>query len=186
MTVFSEYSRRLAFYLNSVPVEGLDRLEHDLMDLWKRKGTLFLCGNGGSAGNASHLANDFTFGAGYPGRHGLSVDSLCANSAVLTCLANDIGYENIFSYQLSCKAKENDVVIVFSGSGNSPNIVRALEQSKKLGCRSYAILGFDGGVAMQLADTTIHIPCNDMQVCEDIQLIVGHYLVQRLNSMINP
>ena len=185
MTGFSEYSRKLASYLESIPAESLDSLERDLVDLWNRKGTLYLCGNGGSAGNASHLANDFTFGAGYPSSYGLSVDSLCANSAVLTCIANDIGYENIFSYQLACKAKEDDIVIVFSGSGNSPNIVRALEESKRLGCRSYAVVGFDGGTAMHLADTTIHIPCNDMQVCEDIQLIVGHYLVQCLNKRVN-
>jgi len=186
MTSFSEYSRRLHTYLGSVPEDLLKNLEDDLFDLWNRHGTLFLCGNGGSAGNATHLANDFTFGAGYPSKHGLSVESLSANSAVITCLANDIGYENIYSYQLRCKAKKGDILIAFSGSGNSPNIVKVIEQSKILGCKSYAVLGFDGGLALSLADIPIHIRCDDMQICEDIQLIIGHHLVQCLNRLANP
>jgi len=183
MTRFSEYREKLSFYLAQVPEDCLETLEKDLISLWARKGTLFLCGNGGSAGNATHLANDFTFGAGYPRKHGLSVDSLSSNSAVLTCLANDLGYENVFSYQLGCKAKKEDIVMVFSGSGNSANIVKALEESKALGCKSFAVLGFDGGSALNLADVPIHIPCNDMQICEDIQLIIGHFLMQCLNKI---
>jgi len=185
MNGFSEYVQKLSSCLATVEIEHLRTLELSLIEIWNRKGTLFLCGNGGSAGNASHLANDFTFGAGHPKRYGLSVDSLSSNPAVLTCLANDIGYENIYSYQLSCKAKKGDVVMIFSGSGNSPNIINALIESKKLGCISFAVLGFDGGQARNLADVAIHINCNDMQICEDIQLIIGHYLVQCLSRMAN-
>ena len=185
MSGFKTDSANLSSQLSKVSAEDLNQLESDLLNLWDTKGTLFLCGNGGSAGNASHLANDLTFGSGYPSKHGLSVDSLCANPAVLTCLANDIGYEYIYSYQLSCKAKENDILIVFSGSGNSPNIIKALEKSKEIGCKSYAVLGFDGGASLELADIPLHIPCNDMQICEDIQLIIGHYIVQCLNKIAN-
>lgn len=183
MSTFSSYAERLALHLSAIPEDCLNILKTDLFDLWERKGTLYLCGNGGSAGNAIHLANDFTFAAGYPHHHGLSVESLSSNPAVLTCLANDIGYDNIYSYQLCCKANKNDILIVFSGSGNSPNIVNALIESKKRGCKSYALLGFDGGSSLALADVPIHIQCDDMQICEDIQLIIGHYLVQCLNKL---
>lgn len=186
MSTFTEYCQRLNLYLTSISQECLHTLISDLNSLWNQQGTLFLCGNGGSAGNASHLANDFTFGAGFPHKPGLSVESLSANSAVLTCLANDIGYEHIYSYQLMCKAKKSDIVIFFSGSGNSPNILKALQECKKIGCKSYAVLGFDGGSAITLADVSIHVPCNDMQICEDIQLILGHYIIQCLNNLSNP
>jgi len=186
MNGFSKYKQKLTSCLATILEEDLQILECALIELWDRKGTLFLCGNGGSAGNASHLARNFTFGAGHPKRHGLSVDSLCANSAVLTCLANDIGYDKIYSYQLYCRAKKDDVLIVFSGSGNSPNIIKALEASRNIGCRSFAVLGFDGGKALDLANFAIHINCDDMQICEDLQLIIGHYLVQCLSKIANP
>jgi len=186
MNRFTEYCQRLASHLGRIPEDCLNTLQFELEALWNNSGTLFLCGNGGSAGNASHLANDFTFGAGYPNKQGLSVESLSANSAVLTCLANDIGYEHIYSYQLRCKAKASDILIVFSGSGNSPNILRALEEAKVIGCKSFAVLGFDGGSAYELVDIPIHVRCNDMQICEDIQLIIGHYMVQCLNKLANP
>jgi D-sedoheptulose 7-phosphate isomerase len=183
MNSFSSYIDRLSLHLNSVPEASLTTLQADLFSLWSRKGSLFLCGNGGSAGNATHLANDFIFGAGYPTRHGLSVESLSSNPAVLTCLSNDIGYDQIFSYQLECKAKKGDILMAFSGSGNSSNIICALDTAKKLGCKTYAILGFNGGLALRLADVPIHVDCDDMQICEDIQLVIGHYLVQCLNKM---
>ena len=93
---------------------------------------IMFCGNGGSAGNAIHLANDFIYGAGLGYGKGLRVEALSANPAVLTCLANDIGYENIFSEQIRVKGNVGDVLIVLSGSGNSPNILKVLETGNAL------------------------------------------------------
>ena len=181
MTNFSNYSANLVSALGLVDKELISRLENDLIDLWDRRGKLFICGNGGSAGNAIHLANDFIFGAGYPHRPGIDVESLTANAAVLTCLANGLGYSEIFSYQLKSKAKSGDLLLVLSGSGNSLNIIEALIVAKELGLTTYSLLGFSGGRAKLLSDHSIHISCDDMQVCEDIQLIIGHHLVQVLN-----
>ena len=111
---------------------------------------------------------------------GLRVHALSANPAILTCLGNDIGYDRIFAEQLAVYGRSSDLLIVLSGSGNSPNILAVLEQAKMMGIKSYAILGFQGGLSKQLADVPIHFPIEDMQIAEDLQLIVGHMLMQWL------
>ena len=113
---------------------------------------------------------------------GLNVEALSANSAILTCLANDTGYDNIYSNQLEVKASKNDLLIVLSGSGNSKNIINALKYARSIELKSYAILGFNGGICKELTDHMIHFPVNDMQIAEDTQLIVGHMCMQWLNQ----
>jgi D-sedoheptulose 7-phosphate isomerase len=144
---------------------------------------VFICGNGGSAGNAIHLANDFIYGI-EPKGNAMKVESLSANPAVLTCLGNDIGYENIFSHQLKVKASDRDVLIVLSGSGNSPNILNALQQGTAQNLCTVAVLGYGGGVAKELAKYVVHFEVDDMQISEDLQLIVGHMLMQYLNQQL--
>jgi D-sedoheptulose 7-phosphate isomerase len=99
---------------------------------------------------------------------------------VITCLANDEGYDQVFSLQLAVLARKGDVLIALSGSGNSPNIVRALEKARAIGMTSYAVLGYSGGKAKSLADIPIHFQIDDMQISEDAQTIVGHMLMQWL------
>jgi D-sedoheptulose 7-phosphate isomerase len=111
---------------------------------------------------------------------GIRAVALSANPAVITCLANDVGYDAIYSEQLAVLANPSDILIVLSGSGNSPNILRALEQAKAMQVKSYAVLGFSGGKAKEIADVAIHFPVNDMQIAEDMQLVVGHMLMQWL------
>ena len=147
---------------------------------WRDDRNLFLCGNGGSAANAVHLANDFLYGIDKPAGRGLRVTALPANPAVLTCLANDVAYAEVFSQQLIALARPGDVLIALSGSGNSPNIVRALEQARQIGMKSFAILGYSGGKCLKLADHPIFFPVDDMQVAEDLQMMVGHMAMQRL------
>ncbi len=175
-----DYSLRLQEVLASSDWSNVDLLAQDMFSCWQEKRQVFFCGNGGSAGNAIHLANDFLYGVAKKTGGGLRVHALSANSAVMTCLANDVGYESIFSEQLAVQAQEGDVLIALSGSGNSPNIVRVIEQAKAIGVKSYAILGFNGGRCKDLADVSIHFPVNDMQISEDLQLIVGHMLMQYL------
>lgn len=177
---FKAYSERLRAILADTDWAGVAELAEELFDCWKTGRQLFLCGNGGSAGNAIHLANDFLYGVSKRKGSALRVTALPANSSVLTCLANDVGYEQIFSLQLAALGQPGDVLIVLSGSGNSANILRALEQARESGLKSYAILGFTGGQAKQLADVVLHFPIDDMQIAEDLQLIVGHMVMQRL------
>ena len=99
---------------------------------------------------------------------------------MITCLANDLGYDQIFSEQLAVQGEKNDLLIVLSGSGNSPNIIRVINQAKKMNIKSYAILGFDGGQCKNLADVAIHFSVDDMQIAEDMQIVVGHMIMQWL------
>jgi D-sedoheptulose 7-phosphate isomerase len=176
------YSSRLQEVLANSDWSGVDLLAHDMLRCWQEKRQVFICGNGGSAGNALHLANDFLYGISKKTGGGLNVQSLSANSAVMTCLANDIGYDSIYSEQLAVHAQAGDLLIALSGSGNSSNIVRVIEQAKVMEVKTYAILGFAGGKCKELADVPIHFPVNDMQIAEDLQLIVGHMMMKWLYS----
>ena len=111
---------------------------------------------------------------------GIRVHALSENPAVITCLGNDEGYENVFSLQLAVQARKGDVLLAFSGSGNSPNILRALEEARRIGMKSYAVLAFSGGKAKALADVPVHFAIDDMQIAEDTQTIIGHMIVQWL------
>ena len=166
-------------------------LNHDWTDVagladalrccWLERRQVFLCGNGGSAANAIHLANDFLYGVAKANGIGLRIIALPANIAVVTCLGNDIGYADIFAQQLTVLAEPGDLLLVLSGSGNSPNIVKALERARELKMTSYAILGYSGGKCLTLADHPIHFPVDDMQVAEDLQVMIGHMLMQELS-----
>jgi D-sedoheptulose 7-phosphate isomerase len=141
---------------------------------------VFFCGNGGSAGNAIHLANDFLYGIAKRTGGGIRASSLSANPAVVTCLANDVGYDQIYAEQLAVQGRAGDLLIALSGSGNSPNIVAVLKQARLMGVRSGAILGYSGGQSKALADIPVHFSIDDMQISEDLQLVVGHMLMQWL------
>ena len=177
---FADYANRLQAALASSEWSGVAKLATDIYACLLEKKQVFICGNGGSAGNAIHLANDFLYGIAKKTGGGLRVNALSANPAVLTCLANDIGYDHIYSEQLSVLANPGDILIALSGSGNSPNIISAIMQAKSMGVKSFAVLGFTGGRCKELADVSIHFPVDDMQISEDLQLVVGHMLMQWL------
>lgn len=176
------YIRNLHQTLTTHNWGKVEHLAERLLDAVEKRQQVFICGNGGSAGNAMHLANDFIYGIA-PGQQTMRIEALPANQSVLTCLGNDIGYENIYSYQLKIKGQSDDVLIVLSGSGNSPNILNAVKTAKDMGICSYGILGFNGGKAKALVDHAIHFEINDMQIAEDTQLIVGHILMQYMKSV---
>lgn len=178
--LFADYATRLNAVLSSSDWSGVGILAKAMHECWLSKHQVFICGNGGSAGNAIHLANDFLYGIAKRTGAGLRVNALSANPAVMTCLANDVGYDAIYSEQLAVLAQPGDLLIALSGSGNSPNIVAVLTQAKSIGVKSFAILGYSGGKSKALADVAIHFPVNDMQISEDLQLIVGHMLMQWL------
>ena len=136
------YKERLNYALNQAVMDRVPELGAALRQAWQTGRAVYLCGNGGSAGNAVHLANDLIYGAGMRAGVGLRVESLSANPAVLTCLGNDLGYDQIYAQQLRVKGQPGDVLIVLSGSGNSPNVVKALEVGNQLGLTTFASLGF--------------------------------------------
>ena len=176
----ASYAKNLNDLLGSTDWSGVAQLGMDMRECWLEGRQVFFCGNGGSAGNAIHLANDYLYGIAKRTGAGLKVQALSANPAVMTCLANDVGYDSIYSEQLAVLANTGDLLIVLSGSGNSPNILRVLEQATSMGVKSFAILGYNGGKCKSLADLSIHFPIDDMQIAEDMQLVVGHMLMKWL------
>lgn len=174
------YTNKLSRALGQEAMHDIQELAETLLEAWREGRHIYLCGNGGSAGNAAHLANDFIYGAGVKNGGGLRAEALSANTSVLTCLANDIGYENIYSEQIRVKGEAGDVLVILSGSGNSPNVVKAIEIGNTIGMKTFAILGFSGGRCKELAQYPIHFEIDDMQIAEDLQLIVGHICVQWL------
>ena len=120
----NDYSNKLSDVLNSSDWSNVVQLGMEIRKCWLAGRQVFLCGNGGSAGNAIHLANDFLYGIAKRTGAGLKVQALSANQSVMTCLANDIDYASIYSEQLAVLAEAEDLLVVLSGSGNSPNILR--------------------------------------------------------------
>jgi D-sedoheptulose 7-phosphate isomerase len=178
--LFSDYTSRFADVLKGFDWTSVEKLAYELRDCWQTGRQVFFCGNGGSGGNANHLANDYLYALSKTPGSGLRVHSLSSNPSVITCLANDEGYDQVFSLQLAVLARKGDVLIAFSGSGNSPNILKALGEAKSLGMTSYAVLGFSGGKAKAMADVPIHFAVDDMQIAEDAQMVIGHMIMQWL------
>ncbi|HTB64473.1 MAG TPA: SIS domain-containing protein [Opitutales bacterium] len=176
----TQYAGTLAEALRKQDWAGVDRLVLALQSVQREGLTVYLCGNGGSAANAVHWANDLVYPLAKTGAKALRCIALPANVATLTCLANDLSYEQIFSFQLQSAGAKGDVLIALSGSGNSPNVLRALEVARERGMICCAIVGFDGGQARQLADIAIHFPVHDMQIAEDLQMIVCHMVMRQL------
>lgn len=174
------YSARMQDVLANADWEHIQPLADELLSAWRERRQVFIMGNGGSGGNANHIVNDYLYPVSKIMGEGIRMRSLAENPSTITCIANDEGYEHIFSTQLGVLANKGDCVIALSGSGNSPNILKALEVAKDLGVTSYAILGFEGGKAKQLADHAIHFPVDDMQIAEDLQMIVMNMIMQYL------
>tara|TARA_Y100001978_G_C23702965_1_gene442491 strand:+ start:5871 stop:6479 length:609 start_codon:yes stop_codon:yes gene_type:complete len=167
--------------------EKIEILSSLLLSAWENNRKIFICGNGGSGANSIHIANDFLYGVGATGEGpilpGLSIESLVANQAVITCLSNDIGYENIFSYQLKVKASKNDILIVLSGSGNSKNILNAIKFANANNIYSFALLAFDGGECKNVINDYIQINENNMELAEDSQMIIFNICKKYLSSI---
>jgi D-sedoheptulose 7-phosphate isomerase len=174
------YLKNLKKNLNNHNFKKINILIKYLSNSLINKNKVYICGNGGSAGNANHIANDLLYGIAKFNGIGLDVESLSANSSVITCLANDTGYENIFSKQILVKGKKNDLLILLSGSGNSRNIIEAIKAAKKKNMKIFAILGYDGGKVRKMIKDFIHFPINDMQISEDLQLVVLHICMKSL------
>ncbi|XPF96191.1 SIS domain-containing protein [Colwellia sp. RE-S-Sl-9] len=180
----ANYASKLTALLSNTNWQDVELLADKLLTLINNGGNLYICGNGGSAGNAQHLANDFLYGVSPKNKNSLKVEALSANASVITCLANDVGYNAIFSHQLDVKANVGDLLLVLSGSGNSANIIKAIESAKTKGVFTAGVLGFSGGKAKEILDLPIHFEIDDMQISEDLQLVVGHMLMRLLHEFL--
>lgn len=182
---FDKYIKGFTELLQSANWAAAQELAEALFDTYRTGNRIYVCGNGGSAANAIHWANDFSYPISGKNCRGLKIHALSSNTATLTCIANDIEYADIYSHQISILGEPGDILIVLSGSGNSENVVRALNMAKTKEMTTFAILGFEGGTCRALADVSIYFKTNNMQYCEDIQVIVNHMIMQALRTLFN-
>lgn len=153
----------------------IEHAENCIIDTLQRGGKLLLCGNGGSAADAEHISAEFVGSfCGYT--KGLIAISLTANSAVMTSLANDFGYECVFEKQIETLANEKDIVIGLTTSGKSENVLRALKAAKRIGAGTIALCG--AHTAQIEADTVIAVPSEDTARIQEMHLFIGHCLAQ--------
>ena len=141
-------------------------------------------GNGGSASTASHFVNGLSQGATVEGKMRFRAIGLTDNIPNILAYANDLGYENIFVEQLINLLHEGDIVIGISGSGNSKNVIKAIEYANKHRAITIGLTGYDGGELKKIVDYSIHVPCNFMEIVEDIHLAISHLIAShfRLSS----
>lgn len=137
---------------------------------------IFVCGNGGSAATANHLACDIVKGASYGRAKRFRIMALSEQVPTITAYANDVGYAEVFAEPLKNFARPDDIVMILSGSGNSPNVVRALECGNEIGCYTIALTGRDGGKAAPLAKLNVHVADNHMGRIEDGHMVICHML----------
>jgi D-sedoheptulose 7-phosphate isomerase len=153
-----------------------------LIDCIDRDGVIYACGNGGSAAIANHLLCDFQKGIQTDTAAKPRVISLSCNLEIITAIGNDIGYEDIFVYQLRTMARPGDVIMTISASGNSENIVRAVNWAKNNGVPTIALVGFAGGRSGALADVMIHVAAENYGTVEDVHQSIMHILAQYLRQ----
>lgn len=181
-----DYLKRLQQVLKSIDRKKLVSLIEKIASFSKTDKTIFIAGNGGSAGTASHMACDLgktvLIDSLGDKAYRLRVISLTDNVPLITALANDYGYEYIFSEQLKSFGRSGDMLIVLTGSGNSPNIIQAVLTAKSLGINTYGLLGFGGGKVKEILDDMLFIDSRDYGLVEDAYLIIGHLITDWFRS----
>ena len=175
---FDAYADEMSRAAKTIEPGALDRAAAILTEAYTQGARMFSCGNGGSAAIANHAQCDHVKGVRTTTDLTPRVLSLSTNVELLTAIANDIGYENVFVYQLESQSGPGDVLIAVSSSGRSPNIVRALTWARDNGLHTIAVTGFDGGASRALAEVSIHVDCTNYGVVEDLHQAVMHALAQ--------
>lgn len=179
---FDEYCAYLNTSLEKVSQLEIDNFIELIIQSYTDERMVFVIGNGGSAANASHFAQDLAKGtrSTLEQTKRIKALSLTDNLPFITALGNDDGYDTIFEQQLRTYAKAKDVVIAISGSGNSPNIIKAVEWANKSGLTTIGITGFDGGKLKNIVKCSVHVPLDDMCTSEGIHSIMMHYIILEL------
>ena len=147
----------------------------ELINCFRKGGTVFLCGNGGSAADAQHLAGEFSCRLKVE-RGGLSAVALTTNTSVLTALANDYSYDEVFSRQVKALARSGDCLVAISTSGASESVNAAVRKAKEVGAQTIGMTGRDGGVLAKLVDIALIVPSQDTQRIQEVHITVGHIL----------
>jgi D-sedoheptulose 7-phosphate isomerase len=171
----SEYKTKLLHALETLDLDAIGQAVEILREARERNRHIFVCGNGGSASTASHFVCDMVKGASQRGPR-FRIMALTDSLPTITAYSNDVSYACVFTEQLKNFAQKGDVVIALSGSGNSPNVVEALEYANSIGCQTIALTGRDGGKLGPLAKLQIHVADPHMGRIEDSHMIACHML----------
>lgn len=185
LSEINKYIQKEIETLQKLNLEEINTCINVIYETYENNGNIYIFGNGGSGSTASHFACDFNKGLNeyLPKKFNF----ICLNDNIPTVLAiaNDISYDEIFRFQLKDKLQNNDLIIAISGSGNSINIIKAIEYAKEKQVKTIGITGFDGGKLREIADYTINVNIDDMQISEDIHLIINHLMYKVLfNTLI--
>jgi len=162
--------------LRALPLQDMARLLKVLESAHHDRRQVFLAGNGGSAATASHMANDLMKGVAKESGYGFRVRALTDNIPVITAIANDQSYSEVFAAQLTALAQSGDVLIVLSGSGNSPNIIRVVQEARRMQVTTIGILGMGGGQVAEMVDIAVIVPSNDYGPIEDVHIVFNHLI----------
>lgn len=166
--------------LNKVPFAAVNQVVEALISANQAGQTVFICGNGGSASTATHFGCDLAKRPIVAGQPRYRVVPLTDNNALMTAISNDIGYDVVFSEQLIPLVRKGDILIGISGSGNSMNVIKAVEVAKAAGATTIGFSGYDGGKLAPVVDISVHIPSFNMAMVEDVHLMLEHAICERL------
>lgn len=183
MSLNSEYLPRLAEALSKLDSESLSESICKVSKKIHDRNTIFIIGNGGSAATASHFATDLGKSKSKAGNFGSAL-SLCDNSSILTAIANDESYVKVFHRQLEMLAKPGDLLISISASGNSQNLIEAVEYANNNGIDTLSFVGFNGGILKEISSLSLHVPTRvgDYGIAEDAHSVICHYITEQLKN----
>lgn len=176
MTLVSTYLQEMTQIIGQLPHHTIEAIIEVMAEARAQQRTIFLMGNGGSGATASHMANDFIKNTIQPDKPRLKVIALTDNMPIIMAIANDWDYSRIFVEQLMPLGQPGDVVIGLSGSGNSPNVLKAMDWARANGLKTIGLGGRDGGQLKDKVDLALIVPTQSMAQIEDIHMILGHIL----------
>ncbi len=175
-----EYIRKEIEVLQSLDRKSIAKALDKLTEAWENERDIYIFGNGGSSATASHFENDFNKGVSEPLEKKFRFHCLNDNMSTVMAVANDLGFEEVFRFQLVNRVKKDDIIMAISGSGNSKNVLNAVEYAKEKGAYIIGITGYDGGKLMGLSDLSLHADINSMQITEDIHMMFDHLMMSVL------
>lgn len=179
-----EYYKQEIEIINSLNFDEIEKSVKAIIEAYKNNATIYTFGNGGSAATASHIVCDFNKGISEDFDKKFNVICLNDNIPSMLAISNDISYYDVFLYQLKNRIKKDDLVLAISGSGNSKNVIKAVEYAKTVGCKIVGLTGYSGGKLYELSDYHMHVPVDDMQITEDIHMSFDHMMYRVIRNVL--
>ena len=176
-----EYSQRLSKAIESIDIKSISKLTDEIVRRIDGQGEIHLIGNGGSAANAHHIVGDFSKTFCVLEKR-LRINCLSDNGCFITAASNDLDFSSVYEILINTRIQKNDLIIFLSGSGNSMNLVKAARKASLVGIKTASLTGFSGGALKKIVDIPIHVDIDDMEMAEDSQMIIFHYIKQKLVS----